>query len=109
MFHTGYFLTLLVTNQKIKLDTNLFFFLSLLVARFVWNRIATFGSLPSPRNSHVCSYQLDKMIVVGGKVGHDSFCSDVYVMEGNIIFFVAKFNCNCDLLKKISSYKTCAA
>ncbi|XP_065619053.1 uncharacterized protein LOC112036631 isoform X1 [Quercus suber] len=51
-------------------------------ARFVWNRIATFGSLPSPRNSHVCSYQLDKMIVVGGKDGHDSFCSDVIVMEG---------------------------
>ena len=49
------------------------------------------------------------MIVVGGKDGHDSFCSNVYVMEGYIIFFVAKFNCNCDFLKKISSYKTCAA
>ncbi|KAL4637198.1 hypothetical protein ACB092_03G063100 [Castanea dentata] len=50
--------------------------------RFVWNCIATFGSLPSPRNGHICSYQRDKMIVVGGKDGHDSFCSDVYVMEG---------------------------
>ena len=71
--------------------------------------MATFGSLPSPRNSHVCSYQLDKMIVVGGKDGHDSFCSDVYVMGSYIIFFVAKFNCNCDFLKNILSYKTCAA
>ena len=61
--------SILVTDQKKKLDTDLFFFFSLLVSRFVWNRIATFGSLPSPRNSHVCSYQLDKMIVVGGKDG----------------------------------------
>ncbi|XP_030958277.1 kelch-like protein 10 [Quercus lobata] len=51
-------------------------------ARFVWKRIDTFGSLPSPRNSHICSYQLNRMIVVGGKDGHDSFCSDVYVMQG---------------------------
>ena len=45
------------------------------------------------------------MIVVGGKDGHDSFCSDVYVMEGYIIFFVAKFNCNCDFLKKFHHIK----
>lgn len=98
----------MVTDQKIKVDTDLFFFffLSQLVVHFVWNRCGTFGSLPSPRNSHVCSYQLDNMIVVGGKDGHDSFCSDVYMMQSYIIFFVAKFNCNCDFLKNISSYKT---
>ena len=82
-----------------------FFFFSLLVARFVWKRIDTFGSLPSPRNSHICSYQLNRMIVVGGKDGHDSFCSDVYVMQGYIIFFDAKFNCNGDFIKKVHHIK----
>lgn len=48
---------------------------------FTWAKAATSGTLPSPRDSHSMSSWNNKLFVLGGEDGSNSFLADAYVLD----------------------------
>ncbi|KAK7411323.1 hypothetical protein VNO78_02756 [Psophocarpus tetragonolobus] len=48
---------------------------------FVWKRVITSSSPPSPRDSHTCSSWGNKIIVIGGEDENDSYLADVHILD----------------------------
>jgi N-acetylneuraminic acid mutarotase len=48
---------------------------------FTWAKAATSGTLPSPRDSHSMSSWNNRLFVLGGEDGSNSFLADAYVLD----------------------------
>ncbi|CAM6047345.1 unnamed protein product [Sphagnum compactum] len=52
---------------------------------FTWAKAATSGTLPSPRDSHSMSSWNNKLFVLGGEDGSNSFLADAYVLDAGTL------------------------